>query len=481
VLSRFPSPHRAGQFLRHATLLSALAFDGWHVIPITIGAAAELAHPPILRNASTSPGTVEVTLTAAATRYSFKPGASTEVFAYNGSFPGPTLEANEGDRVIVHFRNDLPEPTTIHWHGIHLPVSQDGSPFDPVPAGGRRDYTFTIPRGTAGTYWYHPHLHHRTGYQIAKGLVGAIVVRAPDDPLPKTMTERLLVLTDQRFAADGSIDLPAPTTLAGRIDEENGREGDVLFVNGQVLPTLSIRPNEVQRWRVINASAARVYRLSIKGQSMLHVGSDGGLFEKPIEVSDIVLANAERVELLVRGSGAAGTRTTLQALPYDRYIPQTRPKDWNQARDLVAIQTTREAPAAPLTIPSTLRRVPQLDTTRVTARRTVTFSQGMINNRHFDMSRVDFTTKLGATEIWTVENLVGMDHPFHMHGFQFQVIERDGVPETYRSWKDAVNVRKQRTVRFIVRFDDFPGKWMFHCHILNHEDQGMMGILEVKR
>jgi FtsP/CotA-like multicopper oxidase with cupredoxin domain len=470
-----------GPIARRVVLLSAVAsgafgFDAHVRAPVS----AAFAHPPLLKNTSTQPGTVEVTITAAPARLTLKPGITTDVFAYNGSSPGPTLEAKEGDRVIVHFRNDLAEPTTVHWHGIHLPASQDGSPFDPVPAGGRRDYTFTIPRGSAGTYWYHPHLHHRTGYQIAKGLVGAIIVRALDDPLPKSIPERLLILTDQRFRPDGSIDLPDPQSLQGRIDEENGREGDVFFVNGQVMPTLSIRPNEVQRWRIINASAARVFKLSIPKQTFLHVGSDGGLFEKPVELTDIVVANSERVELLVRGIGTPGSRTVLQSLPYDRYIPQTRPKDWNRAIDLLRIQLTTDAPVAPVTIPAVLRRITPLDTARASARRVVTFSQGMINNRHFDFSRVDFTTKLGATEIWKVENLVGMDHPFHMHGFQFQVIERNGKPEPFPSWKDAVNVRRQETVRFVVRFDDFPGKWMFHCHILNHEDQGMMGILEVK-
>jgi FtsP/CotA-like multicopper oxidase with cupredoxin domain len=461
-------------------MMSIVAWTGTQSTAIA-PPTTDFSHPPVLKNASSQPGVVEVSLTAAPARLTLKPGVSTDVFAYNGSTPGPTLELNEGDRVIVHFQNNLPEPTTIHWHGIHLPASQDGSPFDPVAAGGKRDYTFTIPRGSAGTYWYHPHLHHRTGYQIAKGLVGAIIVRAPDDPLPKTMSERLLILTDQRFRPDGSIDLPEPQSMQHRIDFENGREGDVLFVNGRTLPRLLMKPNEVQRWRVINASAARVYRLSIPKQTFLHVGSDGGLFEKPVEVSEIVVANAERVELLVRGSGTPGTLTTLQSLPYDRYIPQTRPKDWNRARDLLAIQVTRDAPAAPMSIPTMLRPVPLLDTSRVTTRRVVTFSQGMINNRHFDMTRVDYTAKLGATEIWKVENLVGMDHPFHMHGFQFQVIERNGKPEPFNSWKDVVNVRRQETVRFVVRFDDFPGKWMFHCHILNHEDQGMMGILEVKR
>ena len=479
-LKQLTVARHAVRLVRHIAMMSVAVWGASYLGAAPPPAVADFSHPPVLKNTSSRPGTVEVTLTAASARLTLKPGVSSDVFAYNGSFPGPTLEVTEGDRVIIHFQNNLPEPTTVHWHGIHLPASQDGSPFDPVAPGSKRDYTFTIPKGSAGTYWYHPHLHHKTGYQIAKGLVGAIIVRAPDDPLPK-MSERLLILSDQRFLPDGSIDLPQRHSMQGRIDDENGREGDVLFVNGQIMPTLLIRPNEVQRWRIINASAARVFRLSIPTQTFLHVGNDGGLFEKPVELGDIVVANAERVELLVRGSGTPGSRTALQTLPYDRYIPQTRPKDWNRSRDLLAIQVTSDAPVAPLPIPATLRAITPLDTSRVAARRVVTFGQGMINNRHFDFARVDFTSKLGATEIWKVENLVGMDHPFHMHGFQFQVIERGGKPEPFPSWKDVVNVRRQETVKLVVRFDDFPGKWMFHCHILNHEDQGMMGILEVKR
>ncbi|MEQ1693836.1 MAG: multicopper oxidase domain-containing protein, partial [Gemmatimonas sp.] len=314
--------------------MSAVAVIAWTGLATTrrAPATAALAHPPVLRNSATVPGTVEVTITAAAARRALKPGVPTEVFAYNGSSPGPTLELTEGDRVIIHFRNELAEATTVHWHGLHLPANQDGSPFDPVPAGGRRDYTFTVPRGTAGTYWYHPHLHHRTGYQIAKGLVGAIIVRAPDDPLSQ-IKEKVLILADQRLTPDGAIDLPDRRSVNGRIDDENGREGDVFFVNGQVMPTISIRPNEVQRWRIINASAARVYRLAIPKQTFLHVGSDGGLFETAVTQHEIVVANGERVELLVRGTGAPGSRTMLQSLPYDRYIPQTRPKDWSRVID----------------------------------------------------------------------------------------------------------------------------------------------------
>lgn len=461
--------------------MTAVAVIAWSGLG-TFGrapATAELSNPTVLRSISTVRGTVEVTVTAAATRLTLRPGITTDVLAYNGSSPGPTLEVTEGDRVVVHFRNDLAEATTVHWHGMHLPASQDGSPFDPVPAGGRRDYTFIVPKGTAGTYWYHPHVHHSTGSQIARGLVGAIIVRAPEDPLPQ-LREKLLILTDQRFTSDGSIDVPERHSTSGSIDEENGREGDVFFVSGQVQPTISIRPGEVQRWRIINASAARVYRLAIPNQTFLHVGSDGGLFEKPVERDEIVVANGERVELLVRGAGAPGSRTMLQSLPYDRYVPQTRPKEWNRSIDLAAIQVTREKPAAPFAVPATLRPIMPLDTARVAARRVVTFTQGMVNNRHFDIARVDFTSKIGATEIWKVENLVYMDHPFHLHGFRFQVIERNGKPEPFPSWKDVVNVRRQETVKLVVRFDDFSGKWMFHCHILNHEDQGMMGILEVK-
>lgn len=439
-----------------------------------------LVSPHVLKDLSPDPRTAEFRLTAATARLALVPGSTTDVFAYNGQVPGPTLMVREGDRVVVHFRNALAVPTTVHWHGLHIPASADGSPFHPVPPGAQHDYVFTLPRGSAGTYWYHPHPHHETGYQVAKGLYGAIVIKAADDPLPASLPDKLLILSDNRFLGDGSVDVPDESTPQGSVDAENGREGDVLFVNGQVMPTLTIRSGEVQRWRVINASAARVYRLALGGHTFLHVGSDGGLFEHPVEAGEIVLATGERAELLVRGTGAPGSQAVLQSLPYDRYIPQTRPKDWNRPRDLMAVQYSADAPVPFVTLPNVLRPVPALDTTHVTATRVVSLSQHMINGKMMDMSRVDITARLGATEIWQVENLVGMDHPFHLHGFQFQVLDRNGVPERVRRWKDTVNVPKHETVRFVVRYDDHPGQWMFHCHILDHEDHGMMGILEIR-
>jgi bilirubin oxidase len=434
--------------------------------------------PPVLKNVSEKPGVVELELTAAPTRLELVPGKPTEAWAYNGTVPGPTIELREGDSVTVHFHNKLSQSTTVHWHGLHIPAGADGSPLNPVMPGTSRDYIFRIPRGTAGTYWYHPHPDMTTTAQVARGLYGALIVRAADDPLA-SIRDRLLILSDNRFQPDGSVDFPDPTSLAAQFDAENGREGNVLLVNGRTMPALSIRPGELQRWRVINASPARVYRLAIPGQKLLYVGSDGGLFEKPREVADLIIANSERLEFLVRG-GAPGSRTVLQTLPYDRYDPHTRPPHWNQPCDLLELRTSTDATASEMTVPSTLRVVTPISTRQVAARRTLVFSQGLINGKTMDMHRVDVRGRLGTTEIWQIENVVGMDHPFHLHGFRFQVLDVNGVPEEYPSWKDSVNVPKHGVVRIVVRFEDFAGKWMFHCHILDHEDMGMMGILELR-
>ena len=469
--------------VRHVLLLFMLTMlpgaRGGHagVAAFQSGASATsetLTSPPILKNASEKPGVVELDLTAAPSQLELVPGKPTTAWAYNGTVPGPTIELREGDSVTIHFHNRLAQTTTVHWHGLHIPAGADGSPLNPVLPGASQDYVFKVPLGTAGTYWYHPHPDMTTTEQVARGLYGALIVRPADDPLAG-IRDRLLILSDNRFKPDGSIDFPEHMSPAGQIDAENGREGNVLLVNGRAMPTLAIRPGELQRWRIINSSAARIYRLAIPGQKLVHVGSDGGLFATPREVDELLIANSERVELLVRG-GEPGTRVVLQTLPYDRYDPHTRPPDWNQPHDLLELRTSTDAPQR-ATIPTTLRDVRAIDTKLVAARRAIVFSQGLINGKKMDMRHVDVSARLGTTEIWQIENVVGMDHPFHLHGFRFQVLDRDGVPEPYVSWKDSVNVPKHGKVRIAVKFDDFAGKWMFHCHILDHEDMGMMGIL----
>jgi len=457
-----------------------LAAQHHHSSSVATASGKPSASPSVLENLSSEPGIVEVELTATPARVALVPGGDTDVYAYNGCVPGPLLEVSEGDSVIVHFRNNLPYPTTVHWHGLHLPFLADGSAFHPVAPGETYTYTFRIHSGTAGTYWYHPHPHHHTAYQVAKGLFGAIIVRDPDDPIAG-LPERLLVLSDNRFQQDGSIEFPEPGSRQARADAENGREGDVLFVNGRITPELRIRSGEVQRWRVINTSAARIYRLTLPGHTLLHVGSDGGLFKHPVEVEEILLAGGERVELLVRGTGMPGKAVAFQSLPYDRYMPHTRPSDWTDTLALATLRYSAEPPAEAVALPRTLRPIPALDPADATATRRMTLTKNRINGRVMDMERVDAVAELGATEIWEVENLVGMDHTFHLHGFQFQILDRDGESEPQRAWKDVVNVPKRSTVRFIVRFDNYPGKWMFHCHILDHEDAGMMGVLEVRQ
>lgn len=440
-----------------------------------------LRQPPTLQNVSSVRGVVEVNLTAAPARLRLVPGGPlVSVYAYNGTIPGPTLDVHEGDSVIVHFHNRLPQSSTVHWHGLHLPADMDGSPLDSVPPGDDYLYTFRVPLNSAGTYWYHPHPDRRTTFQVAMGLFGAIIIRSAHDPLAaQGIHDKLLILSDNRFRADGSISFPDSQSIQAEIDLENGREGNVLFVNGQVMPTIPIRPGEVQLWRIVNAAAARVYRLRLPGQKLVHVGSDGGLFEHPVEVPEVLLANSGRLEVLVRGAGTPGSRIALEDLPYDRYMPQTRPADWDSTRTLLWLNETKGPAARAVAIPAELRPVPPIDTSDVATRRVIVMSQGMIDNKQMDLNRVDIHARLNTTEIWEVQNVVGMDHPFHIHGGQFQVLDRDGVPEPFTSWKDLVNVPKHSSVRIVIHFADYPGKWMYHCHILNHEDEGMMGILEL--
>jgi bilirubin oxidase len=341
-------------------------------------------------------------------------------------------------------------------------------------------YAFRIPEGTAGTYWYHPHPNGLTTRQLGMGLLGAFIVRAKDDPIPDGVTEKLLILSDNRFEEDGSVSFPEPGSRQARIDEQNGREGDALFVNGQLMPRLEIEAGAVQRWRILNASGARVFRLALEGHTLLHVGSDGGLFEVPVPRDEIVLANTERVEVLVRGEAEPGAEVTLSDLPYDRYRPLFRPREWSETRPLMTVEYADTPPVASPEIPERLREVRPLDPTEDTPVRVMRLSQGRINGELMDMNRIDVRARLGDLEVWEIRNLVGMDHPFHLHGFRFQVLSRNGVPVPFRQWKDTVNVPGRETVRFIVRYTDYPGKWMFHCHIVDHEDMGMMGVLEVQ-
>lgn len=465
-----------------------------HVVPA-------FAEPAALPDLEPYAGHVTVDLRAAPADLALVPGKATKGYTYNGAFPGPTLDVVEGDEVLVRFKNDLPEPTNVHWHGLAVPPAQDGLPMDLVAPGATRNYVFKVPEGSAGTYWYHPHPHGATVGQVARGLVGAIRVRPKVDPLAG-VPEHLVVLTDHKLDAAGQV---APAT---NMDRADGVEGGLVLVNGLVHPMLPVRPGELRRLRLVNASASRQYLFHVRGHRMWQIGTDGGLFETPVETAAVPLASGERAEVLVRLTGQPLAATVAESLPIDRGamgVPVLDPDQpaaaasagttWiaadghahahGAAFPLFAIAYGDQPVAGRPALPARLRAVTPLDLAGANPR-TLTLTENMlaldfrIDGKVYDHDRVDIRVKRGATEVWTIDNQAAMDHPFHLHGVQFQVLDRDGVPEPHAAWKDTVNVPARAKVRFAVRFDVAPGRRVYHCHILNHEELGMMGNLEVE-
>jgi FtsP/CotA-like multicopper oxidase with cupredoxin domain len=417
------------------------------------------------------PRIVEVNLEARPAEVEYLPGKRTVAWTYNGALPGPRLEARVGDKVVVNFRNSLPEPTTIHWHGLRIPAEMDGTAAmqSPIPPGGTFQYVFEL--RDAGTFWYHPHV--RSDSQVEKGLYGAIVVRG--DQEPGAAVEHVLVLDDVWLNEDG-------TAAAGDMNTPMlGRQGNVLLVNGRPRPIAQVRAGERQRWRFINAANARFFRLAIPDHKLTLVGVDGGLLEAPSEVDELLLTPGERVGVLFTPTSAPGSQSELVTLPYERgHMTGMLP-----TANVMRLRYSPEAALTPGPLPGSLRVIaPNPEGSRIrTFKLTEDGMPGMdptfrINGQaHPDITRLE--AKLGETEVWEVENASEMDHPFHLHGFFFQVLSRAGTPEPFRAWKDTVNVPARTTVRLSVRFDGFPGVWMYHCHILEHAERGMTGELNV--
>jgi len=493
-------------------------------------AGASLPALRTLANQSSERGVFRATLVAKPHSLELLPGTTTSFWLYGddpsavsgsaieGPVVGPLIDVREGDTVEIAFVNGLPQPSTIHWHGMPVPPDQDGNPMNPIAPGATHVYRFTLPRGSAGTYWYHPHPHMLTAEQVYRGLAGPIIVRATDDPLAE-LHERHLFISDLKLAADGTV---APNDM---MDWMNGREGQFVLVNGVRRPRIVVSRDE--RWRVWNASSARYVRLTFDdGRRFAQVGTDGGLLESPREdLTELLLVPGERAELIVCAASAEGARTApsravLTAAVYDRSkmamthgsLPPEHSRaladvEFTPAADAKDVEasgadTQRASAQAQRLLPRHLRTIASLGTP--TERKSVVFSEQMdmaamhrpgasnhgmpagmsfmINGASYDPSRVTLTSRRGEVELWSIENRTDMDHPFHLHGTQFQVVEResDGVtiPEPFRAWRDMVNVKPGETVR-IATLQSMPGERMFHCHILEHEDLGMMGTLKV--
>jgi bilirubin oxidase len=469
--------------------------------PATIRAGQPLRALPKLVNQSRTPGVFEASLTAAPARLDIGAGQQTEFLAYNGMIPGPLIEATEGDRVRILFENRIPgQVSTVHWHGMRVPAAQDGNPMNPVTSGRGHVYEFILSADSAGSYWYHPHPHRLSAEQVYRGLAGAIIVHPKSDPLPRDIHHINAFITDLRLSATGAI--PADNMA----DLMNGREGDHLLVNGQQNPVLTVAPGSTYRFRLYNATNARFLRLAFEGHEMTLIGTDGGYVETPVlGFREILLSPAERADVIVTFRGKSGRTVVLQTLPYERgWMGGGKPPS-----QPLSVLTVRLAgvPVRAAALPTKLRKIEELGTPGAIKR--VEFGERMprgdgmsmsgggmdptkmgrgmamqflINGKAFELGRVDLTTKAGQVELWEVVNPTDMDHPFHLHGTQFQVIERekDGskTKAPYLAWKDTVDVPPAETVRFKVR-QDMKGLRMYHCHILEHEDQGMMGLLAV--
>jgi bilirubin oxidase len=457
------------------------------VPPITgLAKGQPLAELPRLASTSATEGTFEATLVAERRDVALLPGTTTEFWSYNSVVPGPLIDVFEGDTVRIRLDNRLSQETTVHWHGLPVPPNQDGNPMDPVAQGASRLYEFALPIGSAGTYWYHPHPHQLTAEQVFRGMAGLFIVRSRTDPVPTAIEEKLLVISDLRLMADGTI--PANSSM----DWQNGREGNYVLVNGQHQPVLTIDPGQSQRWRILNATNARYLRLTLSGHTLTLIGTDGGLLRSPVPgLDEILLAPAERVEVIVTASLSSGATAALRSLPYDRGAMGMM----GSASTTIPLLTLNYTSAAisAIALPSALNPISDLGVPKQVKR--LVFSSGMgmggtsggmmsflIDGKTFDPARIDLTSRANEVEQWTIENRSTMDHPFHLHGTQFQVVSRgrSGVTtaEPFMAWRDTVNVAAFETVVLKVVQRQL-GKRMYHCHILEHEDQGMMGVLEV--
>ncbi|NMM26480.1 MAG: multicopper oxidase family protein [Glaciimonas sp.] len=448
-----------------------------------LGAGTAISDIIKLANTSGQPGLFRASLIAAPVNLPLLPGTPTEFWAYNGSLPGPLIEVIEGDTVEILFENRLPQATTVHWHGLPVPAEQDGSPLNPVAPGGKRLYRFSLPVGSAGTYWYHPHPHDNTPEQVYRGLAGIFIVRAKIDLL-KDIPERLLVISDLKLGADGRI---APNDAN---DEMNGREGQFALVNAQRQPLLQFDRSGRERWRIWNANSARYLRLVLPDAGLTLVGTDGGLLEHPVTgLAELLLAPAERVEIIV-DAGTNKGRVALVAAPYQRGKMGIVPAE--KALNLLTVDFSKVAGAPQKPLPATLRRIDDMGSPK--AKKRIVFSEKMsmaggqhsvkfmINGKQFDMNRIDLESRVGQVDLWEIANESDMDHPFHIHGTQFQVIEHESdgkvTPAPYRAWRDTVNLKSREIVR-IKLAHHFKGIYMFHCHVLEHEGAGMMGQLKV--
>jgi FtsP/CotA-like multicopper oxidase with cupredoxin domain len=404
-------------------------------------------------------------------------GKTVHAWTYNGGLPGPLIKTRVGDRLIVHFTNELDEPTTVHWHGVRVPIEMDGVPDISQPEVKKGEsfvYDFIV--RDAGLYWYHPHV--MSAAQVGFGLYGALLVEDPDDGVG-VADQLTLVLSDIGFDTKGVLE---PADSGGSAGMVFGREGEYVLANGRRRPVLKARPGAPQRWRIVNAAKSRFFYLDMDGQPFTVIGTDGGFQEKPTTTDILLITPGERVDVIVTPKGKAGTPLAVRGMLYNRGYGSV---EYRSVEEVMMIEFTKEPPvvAKPVTVTRAIP-VPSIDgATPVDILLTLPPMQN--NKSEFQVNGVPFwkakpyTAALGEKQLWIVNNDSDWDHPFHLHGFFFQIVDEAGKPVGPLAWKDTVNIPMKTTVRLLVTFDERPGEWMFHCHILDHADGGLMGTVMV--
>jgi blue copper oxidase len=439
------------------------------------GAGPSPAAPSTLRFPPSFGGGV---LPAAPSVHEVWSGSTTPLWTLGGSYPSPTIRVRSGDFLDVRLQNGLPEATNIHWHGLVVPPEMDGFPTDLVLPGQARTYAFRVLQ-RAGTYWYHPHTDGRTGAQVYAGMAGLLIVEDDEETalgLPSGPFDVPLMIQDRRLTPDRSF-----AYRLTPMDRMTGYLGDTVLVNGTPEARLSVARG-LYRFRLLNGSNARVYRLGFAdGRRFQVIATDGGLLDRAVETGAVDLGPGERLELLVDFSpSAAGSTVVLRSLPL------AGAGELTVLRLEVSSSPGHSAPA-----PSSLVRLERLDPSRAVRLRTFDFGMGMgmgmmggvtINGRSFDPRRIDARVPRGETEIWEIRNVSQEFHPFHVHATQFQVLSRSGgapLGPQDLGWKDTVLTWPGETVRIVLRFEQYPGLFVLHCHNLEHEDAGMMSAFEV--
>lgn len=443
--------------------------------PGSTGSTRPLPIPPLAASTVGADGVRRFTLRAQAGTTEMIRGKQTATWGYNGSVLGPTVRARRGEQVGFTVTNDLPEASSVHWHGMHLPAKFDGGPHQMIAPGAVWAPQWTVQQHAA-TLWYHPHPHGATEKHVHRGLSGLFLIDddaadALDLPNEYGVDDIPLVIQDRRFTADGALDESDATDV--------GLLGDTIVTNGIANAHLSLTTDRV-RLRILNGSSGRLYHLAFgDGRAFQLIATDGGLLPKPVTLNRIQLSPGERVELVV--TVVAGENVTLRSLPITERAGIDRAAEFgfDDTFDVLILRAA-ESPRPSAALPATLVPMRALATATTAPTRAFDLQWFMINNRRMDMNRIDMTVPVDTTEVWTVRNKDNWPHNFHVHDVQFQIVAIDGnpPPPALSGWKDTVYTAPGASYTLAMHFADHTDPtypYMYHCHLLHHEDQGMMG------